>query len=191
MNNKLQAIRDYIHLYAESFFRSIPAELYILLIIILVATALYLLISSGRNRLQKFFMVVLFELVVFIYSMTVFLRPSSENRVLNLIPFWSFSAESADLQNSLYVENLMNVLMFIPFGLLIGCAYRGVSWKKLIIVALCFSISIEVLQYIFKRGLAELDDVMNNTMGTIFGFGIYTIIRIVYEKRAKSNVVVL
>ena len=123
--------------------------------------------------------------------MTVFLRPSSENRELKLIPFWSFSAEYADLQNSLYVENMMNVLMFIPFGLLIGCSYRGISWKKMIIVALCFSISIELLQFIFKRGLAELDDVMHNTMGTIFGFGIYTIIRIVCEKRSKSNVLVL
>ena len=112
------------------------------------------------------------EYVAFILCMTVFFREGVEERDFNLTPFWSYMAENTDLQHSLYIEALMNVLMFVPFGLLIGCAYRSIGWKRMLAFTVGLSLSIEFLQFIFKRGFAELDDVMHNTLGAVIGFGI-------------------
>ena len=110
-----------------------------------------------------------------IYGYTVFFRSYTENSGVNLMPFWSYRMESQDLQYSMYVENLMNVLMFVPFGLLLGCSFKGITWKVVLLVTLFVSVSIESLQYILKLGFAEFDDVFHNTIGAFLGFGLYAI----------------
>ena len=36
---------------------------------------------------------------------------------------------------------------------------------------------IEVLQFVFKRGYAEVDDVVHNVVGCVVGFGIFMGVR--------------
>lgn len=85
----------------------------------------------------------------------------------------------------------MNVLVFIPIGLLIGCSWKNLSWWKAILFGCVFSVGIELLQLVLKRGFSELDDVMHNTLGCIIGYGLYAIIRFGYEKVSKRSVAVL
>ena len=40
-----------------------------------------------------------------------------------------------------------------------------------------FSVLIEVLQFVFKRGYAEVDDVLNNVVGCVIGYGVYVGVR--------------
>ena len=62
-----------------------------------------------------------------------------------------------------YWNNIIqNILLFIPLGFLIG-------GKRGIIAGVLLSIGIELTQYIFRLGYCELDDVLNNTMGTAIG----------------------
>ena len=81
----------------------------------------------------------------------------------------------------------MNVLVFVPVGLLIGMitlAYKDKSitqeyWKGgviAIVVSLCISTSVEALQLLLKRGLSEVDDVIHNTTGCLIGFIIVALI---------------
>lgn len=97
-------------------------------------------------------------------------------------------AENSDLHHSLYVEGLMNVLMFVPFGLLIGCAFKRVGWKKMLVASLCLSVLIEALQFILKRGFAEFDDVFHNTLGAILGYGLFLVIKKIYDGVSKRSV---
>ena len=53
------------------------------------------------------------------------------------------------------------------------------------------SASIETLQFFLKRGFAEVDDVMYNTLGCLIGCGIYSLTRFGYEKLSKRTVAVL
>lgn len=76
----------------------------------------------------------------------------------------------------------MNVLMFVPVGLLLGCTYKDIGWKRMLVVALCLSVSIEVLQFILQKGFAELDDVMHNVLGAALGFGIYCLCAWIWRK---------
>lgn len=183
-----KAIEAYIKLYSQSIYREIPSYMYFALL--LVAVVGFILIFSNQRVKQKwraFGRLVFFEYVAFLLCMTVFFRESVEHRTFNLIPFWSYTAENADFQHSLYVEALMNVLMFVPFGLLAGCAFKRIGWKKMLVASLCLSVLIEVLQFIFKRGFAEFDDVFHNILGAIIGFGLYALmaatVRLILDRR--------
>ena len=82
----------------------------------------------------------------------------------------------------------MNVLMFIPIGLMIGLVFREANWRKIVIVGLGLSLSIELLQWIFKKGCFETDDVIHNTVGCMMGYGSYSVVRyfknkVLYSKR--------
>ena len=63
----------------------------------------------------------------------------------------------------------MIVLAFIPIGLLLG-TFKGMKWWQALLVGLCFSMMIELLQLVLKRGLTEIDDVVHNGVGCMIGY---------------------
>jgi glycopeptide antibiotics resistance protein len=67
-------------------------------------------------------------------------------------------------------QNLQNILFFVPFGVLLPVK----RWWTMFIIAALFSTWIEFIQYIGGFGLAELDDVICNTLGAIIGFKVWT-----------------
>lgn len=71
------------------------------------------------------------------------------------------------------VQNLQNIVFFIPFGLF----HPLKKWKTVLLTAIFFSVVIEVVQYIGGFGLAELDDVICNTLGAMIGFGILSYLK--------------
>ena len=66
------------------------------------------------------------------------------------------------------LQNLQNIAFFIPFGVLLPTK----KWKVVLITAITFSAAIEIVQYVGGYGLAELDDVICNTLGAMIGFWI-------------------
>jgi len=94
-------------------------------------------------------------------------------------------------KHELLPENMMNVLTFVPIGFLFGCVYRSIKWWIVLLVGISISFSIEILQYYFKNGFSEVDDVIHNTLGCMVGFGIYSLLRYGYEKFAKRRMAVL
>ncbi len=85
----------------------------------------------------------------------------------------------------------MNVVVFIPIGLLLGFVFKVQRWRIVLIVGVFISLSIEALQFSLKRGCTEFDDVMHNTLGCLIGYGLYASIRYGYEKISKRRVSVL
>lgn len=66
---------------------------------------------------------------------------------------------------------LLNVVLYIPIGLLLG----GLTdkWWKALAVGCLLSMSIELLQLVFRKGLCETDDVIHNTLGALVGMVVY------------------
>ena len=56
---------------------------------------------------------------------------------------------------------LLNVLLFVPLGFLSGN-------MRVVITGSLISLGIEVTQFIGVLGFCEIDDVLNNTVGTVF-----------------------
>jgi glycopeptide antibiotics resistance protein len=66
------------------------------------------------------------------------------------------------------VQYLMNILFFIPYGLLFP--WKD-NWKRVFVTALILSVFIELSQFIFNLGWCEVDDVISNTLGAMIGWG--------------------
>lgn len=84
----------------------------------------------------------------------------------NLIPV-------IDIANSPfeYLKNtLLNILLFVPLGFFLPLLWKEFqSLKRTVLCGLCLSLGIEILQ-IFTFRLTDIDDLITNTLGTLFGF---------------------
>ncbi len=89
-----------------------------------------------------------------------------------LTPFATFTA--ALQQPELYREMLMNVFLFFPLGLTLSNALprKWHRWLRIILTPLvgcALSAGIEYAQHRYALGMAEVDDVICNTLGTFVG----------------------
>lgn len=122
-----------------------------------------------RRGLELTWGLLLIEVIFIIYCFTLIFRTSNSDGKYNIIPFWSYRA-ILDGQTFLLAENIMNVLVFIPIGLLMGLGFCKWSWRKTIGIGCLISVSIELLQLLTKRGFCETDDVIHNTLGCMIGY---------------------
>lgn len=72
-------------------------------------------------------------------------------------------------------SNFMNMALFYPAGVLYGLLLSGKKhaiWQLFggIMFFACFSAGIEYSQYAFQMGTPEIDDVLHNTLGALFGW---------------------
>ena len=91
---------------------------------------------------------------------------------LILAPFASLTA--ARQQPEIYREMLMNVFLFFPLGLTLSNALprKWHRWIRIILTTLvgcALSAGIEYAQYRYALGMAEVDDVICNTLGAFIG----------------------
>ena len=91
-----------------------------------------------------------------ILAVTVLDRTPGPKMTYELIPFWSYGVKA------LRMEILLNVILFIPVGLL------APRWKTVGLAA-GYSMLIELAQLVSFRGLFEFDDVIHNALGTAIG----------------------
>lgn len=81
------------------------------------------------------------------------------------------------------VEDLcLNIILFIPFGFLLPYLWPKLNFYKTVLLSLIFSILIEGFQYIGHLGCCDIDDVINDTLGTCIGYGCF----VIYKKIAKK-----
>lgn len=129
----------------------------------------------------------LFLYLYWIYSKTLICRSYNEIQRHNFQPFWSYEAIVADGKDELLMENLLNILLFIPLGLLICFAYKAIKWWQVLLAGFCISISIEVLQFSLKRGFAEFDDIFHNMCGCLLGYLLYVALRYYNDKYSLAK----
>ena len=76
---------------------------------------------------------------------------------------------------------LANIIMFIPFGVLLPMFGKTVSHILIALpIAMACSVSIEAVQLKYQLGFCQLDDVVANSVGFLIGFLIFLMIRDVY-----------
>ena len=83
---------------------------------------------------------------------------------------------------------LLNILLFIPLGMIISSLRNGTVIVPLFI-GLGITIITEILQYLTKLGWAELDDVLNNCVGMAIGILLYKKSRHVFNKNIPQKTI--
>lgn len=180
-------MREGFYGYWRSLFHDIPHELYLAGLVILIVLSVILIGLKGfRSGFRCSLGVLLAEYIALVYCSTVFFRAIRNHSDYDFTPFWSYAAYMNGKEPNALVENLANVIVFIPVGLLLGVAYRGVSWIKVLGIGCGTSVGIEMLQLIMKRGFCELDDVMHNTLGCLIGYGVYRLIYMCVNSKKKD-----
>lgn len=158
--------------YLVSLYQDVPTEVYEgLLSIFCIGVVVIIAFRGWKRGWRKIAGLLLVEYVFLIYCSTVIYRKASEGVAgHNFSPFWSYEAIQNGRQD-LIAENAMNVIVFIPIGMVLGSLLRiKGSWLISLVTGLIISGSIEALQYFLKRGFSEFDDVIHNTIGCIIGY---------------------
>lgn len=161
-----------IWVYATSVVGSIPLEIYWCLLGLLVIGLLAMVWLKGLwPGLRYCLALLLAEWTFLILCATVIFRETGAERVCNLMPLWSyFDYGEHSYFLEMFGENILNVLLFVPVGFLVGCSFQGVTLKKVFLHGCGFSIFIELLQFIFMKGFCETDDVIHNVVGCLIGY---------------------
>ena len=140
------------------------------------------------NAVRFSIKLMFWEYLFLTYCNTVFFRPRNPYIWHNFSPFWSYKAWYTGENPSLLPEIIMNIVGFIPLGFLMTGAYRKLRWWQVILIGFFVSLSIESIQYIFKLGIAEFDDVFNNTLGVTIGVAFFSIMDFLLQKIRRIKI---
>ena len=144
---------------------------------ILLFTILWTVLSAtwGRQK-PKFWRIgnlAMLTAAVLGVAYATLLRTSAVGHELILMP-GNFVKE-AQKQPEVYRSLLMNVYLFVPFGLTLSAAQSAVGrmpWKSVLLTVLCaaaLSCAVETAQYLGGFGRAETDDLLANALGAFLG----------------------
>jgi glycopeptide antibiotics resistance protein len=77
-----------------------------------------------------------------------------------------------------FVNVIGNIIAFVPFGMLMPrLSGRMKHWYLVTLLALEFSFAVEVVQLVLKLGCFDVDDLILNTAGGLFGYVVYVCTR--------------
>lgn len=137
-----------------------------------------------------FYVLCCIAFIIYMYAVmhiTIISR-EPENKRISIDLLYSYRQLFGE-KNYFYFDMIfLNIAMLIPFGILVPIIFRKAdNALKVITTGFVFSLSIETMQYITGRGLFELDDLLNNTIGSAFGYIILVILRKIFVKNSDSE----
>ena len=166
--------------------RDVPVSaVWALVLLFCLCSILFLSFLGGRKGITWSAGLLLLEYLFLILLLSVLLRKVQEERVF-YAPFWSYRAIFANDTNTL-IQVIINICAYVPVGLLVCCVFNKIKWWVVLIVGGAFSILIETLQFVFKLGFSEFDDVFHNVLGCLIGYGVYEGINYLLKTYNRQN----
>lgn len=137
------------------------------------------------------YIIVLVWILLFKFSVSfsdVVSQFNNQSRSINLIPF----KDSLVLNQRIgFSEMINNLLIFVPFGGLLGIIDKDSSFVKKIMYIFLFSLSIETLQFIFGLGTTDITDIITNTLGGALGILIYSSLKLLFKENKLDRMLTL
>ncbi len=172
--------------YWEYLLDTVPYHLLLMLFcFLIVGLVIFPCLHGWRKGIALTIKLILLEVIFLIYSATVFCRDSAGVYKYDYSPFWSYVAILKG-SSELVAQILMNVLVFVPVGMLLGMVFPRWSWYRIVVIGCAISISIELLQLVLMCGLSEIDDVIHNTFGCAMGYLLYALLTKIRRLSVKA-----
>lgn len=112
----------------------------------------------------------------------------------NIIPFKTiFQTFQNGITSTALFQVFGNIILTVPFGILVLFLIKNVNIKKLIILALSLPSAIEIIQlfigliFNYRYRNPDIDDVILNMCGIFIGYGLYFLTKKIYTKLIKST----
>lgn len=140
------------------------------------AWLIYVLFSTGiifynikSNKQKPIIRSLILIYPIFVLLLTIITRTPKANIRAEWIPFWSWYDVIFHHNKTLFEENILNILMLLPLGVMLKLYKINFTVKHAFHCGLALSATIEVTQLIFRLGLFEWDDMIHNTLGCVLG----------------------
>ena len=159
-------MKEQFRQYIINLYHDIPQEVYEgLLSIFCIGLVVFIAWKGFKTGLRYSATLLLIEYIFLLFCSTVIFRATGATRQYDFHPFWSYD------RPDLLIENIMNVIVFIPVGMILGSLLRVKGSCLIVLLIGCsISVTIEALQFWFMKGFSEVDDVMHNTVGCLLGW---------------------
>lgn len=149
--------------------------------------------EKKRKRLKAIasvlFVLYLVILVwVILFKLQFTLSDIDHTRSVNLIPFHYSTAAGEQFHIG---EVRDNVLIFIPFGILLSMLAPKMKLRSKILIFLGTSLVLETMQYVLTIGGTDITDLITNVSGGAIGIGLYALLLKVVKDKQKIDTVIL
>ena len=144
--------------------------------ICLFAAVYYFLQYHQKEKTVRIFGVILFSLSCLFFVYLAVLRRTPHEVAAEFTPFWSYRATvSGKYGIDVYAQIIENIVIFLPIGFFLPflLGEKRSSFHSAFLFGFALSVVAEVCQYIFSLGVCETDDLINNTVGAVVGFGLW------------------
>lgn len=134
--------------------------------------------KSGSMYYKNFLYVSAAGYLFILLYLTLLSRRTHSEMQMELSFLWEYRLALGG-QVSWFFQILNNILLFVPMGVLYGAIgalrRRGkcLKWKYVLYTGAVISLIIEILQLVLRLGLFEFDDIFNNTLGMLLGYGLW------------------
>lgn len=171
------------------------------LVLTLVIYAVYYFLLGRKKNYQvkrhALQIVFVFYIVVILASVWSINMEAGDIRGVNLIPFQTVVSVLSTLGMTKglpmgYAHIVLNVCMFIPFGLLLPIIVKKFdSFLKVLGLSFAFTLLIEIVQLVLPMGRSfDIDDLICNTLGGVIGYCIYVLGNWAYGKVTKKKLLI-
>ena len=129
---------------------------------------------EDKNKIKKFSLSIIFiYYIILLFNMVIFARYNTINS-FNLIPFRSI-IEILNNGNiySIIINIFGNILVFMPLEYFIIELFKVNKFLLNFIISFLIILIIEIMQYVFKVGVFDIDDLILCTLGMMLFYIIY------------------
>lgn len=136
-----------------------------------VGMAIYMVIyqiwNKKRYSSRKIVVCTLaFAYILVLIQTAFFSREPGSRKGISLTLFETWG--NSNYMHAFFIEN---IIMFIPFGILMPVVVKRMQKvQNCVVTGFLFSCVIELSQLITQRGYCQLDDVVTNTVGALIGW---------------------
>ena len=134
---------------------STSANLTVPEIVILVALGLL----AWLNRKEKSGLPTAYSVLLILYITLLRRAPGYNENIRLHLKLWPNAG--------VWAGNLLNLILYVPFG------WTSQRWKpnkkKIVVIAFMLSVCCEALQFATGRGMADVNDILFNTLGAAVG----------------------
>ena len=158
--------------------------------------------SKWEKAMMVIIWIVFIFYIMFLLKMLFFSRISITDlfdsnryieRRINLIPFSTMSeflfGHNGDLKSSAFVNIVGNMLIFAPFGFYLALFNKKDKIITVLLSIFMVTVAAEIIQWSLAIGVADIDDVILNTVGGFVGILIFKLINVIIKGKKKVSTV--
>lgn len=169
----------------------------IIVLLITVGASLLNLLYVLKNNRKLWFVIILFNLyIIALMVITTSDNPNPSGAIppvherLDLVPFLDIANAFKYNISNVYLQFFLNIVMFIPMGLLLPIIYeKSRSYGKIALISFCVTLTIELIQLLWPHSnrIFDVDDLICNTAGALIGYSIWKLIIILRLRENKKS----